>query len=79
VGAYFYCSAPQSALKITVPASVLAAIPASGSITTSGISIPIPGALSLGNSVNPANFTAPNLDYGYLGGTYTTSQSVTFQ
>ena len=79
VGAYFWCNAPASDQHLTVPATVLLALPASGSITTSGITIPLPGSLSLTNSSNYATFTAPNLDYGYIGGTYATSESVTFQ
>jgi hypothetical protein len=39
----------------------------------------LPGALSITDSSNYATFTAPNLDYGYIGGTYSTSNSVTFQ
>ena len=79
VGAYFWCTAPASAGSLTVPATVLLAFPASGSITTSGISIPLPGSLSLTNSSNYATFTAANLDWGYVEGTYATSNSVTFQ
>lgn len=79
VGAYFWCTAPVSNGSLSVPATVLLALPASGSITVSGISTPLPGALSISNSSNPATFTAPNLDYGYISGSYTTSQSVTFK
>jgi uncharacterized protein (TIGR03437 family) len=79
VAAYFWCSAPVSNGSISVPSTVLLALPASGSITESGVSIPLNGALALSNQSNYTTFTAPNLDYGYLGGTYTTSQSVVFQ
>jgi uncharacterized protein (TIGR03437 family) len=79
VGAYFWCTAPVSAGTLTVPSTVLLALPASGSITSGGISIPLPGALSLSNQSNTVTFTAPNLDFGYLAGTYSVSNSLTFQ
>jgi len=79
VGAYFWCTAPASAGKITVPSSVLSALPASGSLTSGSISIPLQGAMSLSNAANPVTFTAPNLDLGFLGATYTSSVPVTFQ
>jgi len=79
VGAFFWCTAPQSALSINVPATVLLALPASGSYSVSGFTIPLPGELTLANETNPATFTAPNLDYGYIGGSYATAEQVTFK
>lgn len=79
VGAYFWCTAPVSAGTLTVPATVLLAMPATGSITSTGVTIPLPGALTLSDSANAVTFTAPNLDFGYLSGTYTTTNSVTYQ
>ena len=79
VGAYFWCTAPVSAGTLTVPSTVLLALPASGSITSGGITIPLPGALSLSNQSNTVTFTAPNLDFSYLAGTYSVSNSLTFQ
>jgi uncharacterized protein (TIGR03437 family) len=78
VGGYFWCSAPVAAKTFTIPQSVLLAIPPSGSISSGGFSIPLNGGLSLGNQSNYQAFTAPNLDYGYIGGAYTTTVSVPY-
>lgn len=32
-----------------------------------------------GTSSNPATFTAPNMDFGYIGAAYGSSETVTFQ
>jgi uncharacterized protein (TIGR03437 family) len=79
VGAFFFCSAPQSAGSFTVPASVLLALPATGSITEQGVSIALPSSLSISNSSNPVTFTATGLDQGVLYGTYTVSNQVTYK
>jgi len=79
VGAYFWCTAPQSAGSFTVPASVLLSLPPTGTITESGISIPIASFLTVSNSSNPVSFTAPNLDQGILSGSYAVSNQVTYK
>ena len=78
VGGYFWCSAPVAAKTFTVPQSVLLALPPSGSITSGGFTIPLNGSLGVENSANYVTFTAPNLDFGYLGGAYTTTISVPY-
>jgi len=65
VGGFFYCTAPVSAGTFTVPASVLLSLPPTGSITESGVTIPIPGTLVVGNYSNPVSFTASGLDFAF--------------
>ncbi|HUK17389.1 MAG TPA: hypothetical protein VLW65_13285 [Bryobacteraceae bacterium] len=79
VGAYFWCTAPQSAGSFTVPASVLLSLPPTGTLTESGISIPIASFLTVSNTSNPVSFTAPNLDQGILTGSYAVSNQVTYK
>ena len=85
VGAFFWCTAPQSAGSISVPATVLLALPASGSYSVAGANIALPGELALTNLtvssvINPTTLAAPpGLDYAYIGGSYTTSEQVTFK
>jgi len=79
VGAYFWCTAPVSAGSFNVPATVLLALPATGSISQSGVSVPIPSFLTISNSTNPVTFTAPNLDQGTIQGSYGISNQVTYK
>jgi hypothetical protein len=78
-GAFFFCTAPVSAGSFTVPASVLLALPPTGSITQQGVSIALPSSLSISNSSNPVTFTATGLDQGVLYGTYTVANQVTYK
>jgi uncharacterized protein (TIGR03437 family) len=78
VGAFFTCTAPVSAGQFTIPAPVLLTLPASGSSSIMGISIPT-GYLSVGGSSQPVKFTAPGLDYGFGVTSVSSSTSVTYQ
>jgi hypothetical protein len=79
VGAYFFCSAPQSALSFNIPASVLLQLPPTGQITEQNVTVPFPTVLSISNSSNPVTFTANGLDQGVLLGIYTVSNQVTYK
>jgi uncharacterized protein (TIGR03437 family) len=79
VGGYFYCTAPVSAGTFTVPASVLLSLPPWGSVTESGVTIPIPGTLVVGNYSNPVQFTASGLDFGFVQYYNSSSNQVTYQ
>ena len=61
----FVCTEVASAGTFTVPSYVLEALPVSGSISQSGISIP-GGFLLVGNYPLSNTFTAPGLDVGYF-------------
>jgi len=71
----FFCTAPASAGKFTVPAIVLSLLPPAGLDSNR-----LPGAdliVGLVPSLAQGNFTAPNLDYGlFFSYTYTTSAAV---
>jgi hypothetical protein len=65
--ASFYCYVPQSLGSFTVPAYIMASLPAgSGSVTVE-------------NGTNIASFTATGLDYGYGFGYVAATQQSTFQ
>ncbi|HET8546672.1 MAG TPA: hypothetical protein VFL57_01635 [Bryobacteraceae bacterium] len=74
VGASFVCYERASAGRFMIPASVLLALPRSGT----GV-LALPGALTVGSYTNPATFTASGLDIGVVTAGATTSKSVTFQ
>jgi uncharacterized protein (TIGR03437 family) len=78
VGASFTCTAPVSAESFTVPATVLLALPASGTISEGGVSIAL-GGLVVANSTNPVAFNAPGVDIAFISGSYSSSESVTYQ
>lgn len=73
-GATFICIERTSAGTFTVPASILLALPPSGS--TAGVSF---GFWIVGAISNPTRFTAAGLDYGAVIYLATSSKSVTFQ
>jgi uncharacterized protein (TIGR03437 family) len=79
VGAYFWCTAPQSAGSFNIPASVLLTLPPTGSITQQGVSIALPTFLTITNTSNPVTFTAPGLDQGVLYGSYGVSNQITYK
>ena len=79
VGAIFNCTARTSDGTFTVPPVVLLALPASGSISAGGISIPIPGSLGITGSSAYTQFQASGLDLGYVANLVTTSESVPYQ
>ncbi len=74
----FICTEKASVGQLTVPAWVLSALPASGSISQSGITVPA-GFLLLGIYASPATFTAPGLDVGYFSRSIAEGKNVTFQ
>ena len=79
VGGYFWCTAPQSAGSFNVPASVLLALPPTGTITEQGVSVGLPTMLSISNSSTPVTFTANGLDQGTLQGGYSIANQVTYK
>jgi uncharacterized protein (TIGR03437 family) len=79
VGAFFWCTAPQSAGSFLVPSSVLLTLPPTGSITQQGVSVALPTTLGISNSTNPVTFTATGLDQGVLVGSYSITNQVTYK
>jgi uncharacterized protein (TIGR03437 family) len=75
----FSCTAPVAALQFTVPRAVLLQLPASSSVSSGGVSIPVPGSLAVGNYANPVKFTATGLDVGYASAYVTNSTSVNYK
>jgi uncharacterized protein (TIGR03437 family) len=71
------CTAPVSAGTFTIPAFVLSALPASGSITIDGISGP-GGFLLFGNYPLSNTFKAPGLDLGFFSETIVTGINIPF-
>jgi uncharacterized protein (TIGR03437 family) len=65
VTATFVCTEKASAGTFSVPSYVLEALPASGNISESGVSLP-GGFLLVGNYPLSNTFTAPGLDVGYF-------------
>ena len=64
---YFSCTAPSSAQQFTVPSTVLLALPASGSQTIGGITIPLSGSLAVYSFSLATTLDIPGVDlaYGY--------------
>ena len=79
VGATFTCSARTSDGTFTVPAIVLLALPASGSMMSNGIAIPTPGTLSVASYSAAGLFQASGLDYGVVTAAATNTSEVTYQ
>jgi len=75
----FVCNARTQDRAFTVPSVVLLALPPSGSQTSGGISIPIPGGLSVSGYSGVVRFDAPGIDYGNWLGITTNSSQVTYQ
>ena len=61
----FVCTEKNSVGTFTVPAYVLSALPVSGTLTQSGVTIPA-GFLLVGEYPHSTTFTAPGLDFGYF-------------
>jgi uncharacterized protein (TIGR03437 family) len=79
VGAFFACTAPDSAGQFTIPAPVLLSLPVSTAITLApGVSINT-GSLSVGTSSLPFTFTAEGLDYGFAGTSVSSSKTLGYQ
>jgi uncharacterized protein (TIGR03437 family) len=75
----FTCIAPSTAHQFTIPPPVLLAMPASGSITSGGFSIPEPGSLTVSSFGNSTTFSAPGIDLGYIYAYSGSGASVTYQ
>jgi uncharacterized protein (TIGR03437 family) len=73
----FVCTEKVSAGSFTIPSFVLSALPASGTITISGISGP-GGFLLVGNYPLSNTFTAPGLDLGFFAETVVTGINIPF-
>jgi uncharacterized protein (TIGR03437 family) len=79
VGASFTCNAKTSDGSFTVPSVVLLALPASGSTSAGGFSVPIPGTLSVSGVSGFARFQATGLDFGVLSSFVSNTSTVTYQ
>jgi uncharacterized protein (TIGR03437 family) len=78
-GAGFSCTAPAGAGQFTVPAEILMALPASGSLGSSLLPI-ASGSLGISQLSAPVSFTATGLDIGYaLSETTFSNSTVTYQ
>jgi hypothetical protein len=77
--ASFTCIAPATAHQFTIPAPVLLAMPASGSITSGGFSFPEPGSLTVESFGALSTFSATGLDLGYVYAYSGSGASVTYQ
>jgi uncharacterized protein (TIGR03437 family) len=77
--AYFTCTAQTNADSFNIPSYVLLALPPSGSESAGGISIAIPGSLSVGSYSTGTPFTATGLTYGYFSASVTDFSEVTYQ
>jgi uncharacterized protein (TIGR03437 family) len=75
----FTCTAAATAHQFTIPAPVLLALPASGSLSAGGISIPEPGTLSVEAFGNLTTFSAPGIDLGLIYAYSGSGASVTYQ
>jgi uncharacterized protein (TIGR03437 family) len=78
VAASFTCTARAGDGSFTVPPVVLLALPASGSQTQGGITIPIPGSLGVSNFTVGGNFRATGLDFGNVSSIVSNNSQVTY-
>jgi uncharacterized protein (TIGR03437 family) len=79
VGAFFSCTAPDSAGQFTIPVPVLLSLPTSSVITPiPGVSIP-EGSLSIASATQPVKFTASGLNYSIASTSVSVGKSVTYQ
>jgi uncharacterized protein (TIGR03437 family) len=79
VSTTFTCTAKTSDGTFTVPSIVLLALPPSGSISSGGISVALPGSLSVSGVSAISSFKASGLDFGSVTSLVSTSSSVTYQ
>jgi uncharacterized protein (TIGR03437 family) len=75
VGAFFFCTAPDSAHQFNIPALVLDSLPPS--VTNPDIPIPT-GSLSIA-SYQTASFTATGIDTGTISSTVSVGKSVNYK
>jgi hypothetical protein len=79
VGAFFTCTAPDSAGQFNIPAPVLLTLPVSAVISPiPGISIGT-GSLSIASGTAPVKFTASGLDYSYASTSVSVGKTVNYQ
>jgi uncharacterized protein (TIGR03437 family) len=79
VGAVFNCTAPDSALQFTIPATVLLSLPPSSTLeVVPGVSISF-SSLSLANGTQPVKFNATGLDYAYGSTSVSVGKTVNYQ
>jgi len=77
--ATFICNARTSDGTFTVPPVVLLSLPPSGSQSQGGISIPIPGGLSVSGYSAFSRFSASGINYGNVLGVVTNQNQVQYQ
>jgi hypothetical protein len=77
--AIFTCTARTSDGTFNIPSYVLLSLPPSGSQSQGGVTIAIPGTLSVGSVTATAPFTATGLDFAGVTGTVVNSSQVTYQ
>ena len=75
---YFQCQAPASAGQLTIPASILSMLPATGTGQSGSITYPL-GWLWIGQYDNPVSFSAPGLDSGIITDIFFNGFGVYFQ
>jgi hypothetical protein len=73
----FVCTEKVTAGSFTIPSFVLSALPASGTITISGVSGP-GGFLLIGNYPLSNTFTAAGLDIGFFSETVVNGINIPF-
>jgi hypothetical protein len=79
VGAFFTCTAPDSAGQFNIPAPVLLSLPVSAVISPiPGINIGT-GSLSISTGTMPVKFTAPGLDYAFGTTSVSVGKTVNYQ
>ena len=76
---FFNCTAPASAHTFTVPASVLLALPRSGSISAGSTSIPLPGSLGVMSYTLATSISIPGVDFAYAYAYSGSSATPTYQ
>lgn len=75
----FNCTASAAAHQFMVPASVLLALPASGSLSAGGVSIPLPGSLGVMSYTAASALSIPGIDLAYAYAYSLSSASATYQ
>ena len=75
----FLCTAKTTDLTFTVPPVVLLALPPSGSVSSGGVVVPIPGVLSVASISATAPFKAPGVDIAGATSSVNYTNSVTYQ
>ena len=79
VAGYFLCTAKTSDGTFTVPPMVLLGLPPTGTLSSGGVSIPLPGTLAVTGVTAQSTFKASGLDYGFATSTVSNSTQVTYK